>query len=106
MFDCGADCQSARRLLTGAPGGLPTRRRLPACPTGKGAFSRGRRPSQITLHKRLVRLASESLAKADLAGLIRVAGTFSARRNDICGARSVPYPRFPPAANARETPAG
>src|ERR1035437_1222520 len=45
MFDCGADCQSARRLLTGAPGGLPTRRRLPACPTGKGTFLRGRRPS-------------------------------------------------------------
>src|ERR1022692_719 len=33
MFDCGAACQAARRLATGAPGGLPTRRRLPACPT-------------------------------------------------------------------------
>src|ERR1035437_2772 len=33
MFTCGAACQAARRLPTGAPGGLPTRRRLPACPT-------------------------------------------------------------------------
>src|ERR1022692_1788533 len=32
-FDCGAVGQTARRLATGAPGGLPTRRRLPACPT-------------------------------------------------------------------------
>src|ERR1039457_3753209 len=34
---CGAACQAARdpegTPLTGAPGGLPTRRRLPACPT-------------------------------------------------------------------------
>jgi hypothetical protein len=43
---------------------------------------------------------------ADLAGLIRVAGTFSVRRSDICGAGSVPCPRFPPAATARETPDG
>jgi Flp pilus assembly protein TadD len=30
---CGAAWQAARRLFTGAPGGLPTRRRLPACTT-------------------------------------------------------------------------
>src|SRR5450759_6022627 len=36
-FSCGADWQSARRLCTGATGGLPTRRTqrvpLPTCPT-------------------------------------------------------------------------
>src|ERR1039458_8685819 len=31
----GAACQAARRLATGAPGGLPTRRRIPSCPTSK-----------------------------------------------------------------------
>src|ERR1035437_7248303 len=31
----GAACQAARRLATGAPGGLPTRRRIPSCPTWK-----------------------------------------------------------------------
>src|ERR1039457_5514190 len=30
---CGAAWQAARRLITGATGGLPTRRRLPTCPT-------------------------------------------------------------------------
>jgi hypothetical protein len=30
---CGATWQAARRLPTGAPGGLPTRRRIPSCPT-------------------------------------------------------------------------
>src|ERR1035441_7963400 len=38
---CGAAWQAARRLLTGTSGGLPTRRRLPACPTrtrGSGAL--------------------------------------------------------------------
>src|ERR1022692_1374406 len=35
---CGAACQAARRLSTGAPGGLPTRRRIPSCPTPSCLF--------------------------------------------------------------------
>ena len=56
----------------------------------------------IKFYARRANLSSQ----ADLSGPIRVAGTFSARRSDICGAGSVPCPRFPPAATARETPAG
>src|ERR1019366_411056 len=32
-LNCGAAWQAARRLFTGATGGLPTRRRLTTCPT-------------------------------------------------------------------------
>ena len=43
VFDCAQLVKFARKLITGAPGELGTRRRLPVCPTWKGKCSRGRK---------------------------------------------------------------
>jgi hypothetical protein len=39
---CGAALQAARRFVTGATGGLPTRRRIQSCPTLTSIFPLGR----------------------------------------------------------------